>query len=430
MKKRIANRRQFLRQAGSFAAGAVGFPYVVSSSALGAAGAVAPSERITMGGIGIGGMGTHNMLNFLTYADVQFLAVCDVDTNHRSKARSLVDAKYNNEDCATYNDFRELLARDDIDAVLIATPDHWHTLISVAAAKVGKDIYCEKPMSLTMAEGRVVVDTMRQYGTVYQSGTQRRSIGSYVFAVNMARSGMVGKLHAIHTYLSAGPACGVELPQPIPEGFDYDMWLGPAPYEPYTPRRCIPNGFRWIYDYSGGKLTDIGVHFNDLAQWGNDTELTGPVEYEGWGQFPREGLFDTPTNYEVTAIYTDGVKLVMHGEDPWMVKFIGEEGWVSVDDNGNVDARPKSILKLRNFKKRHFGYMQGHHRNFLDCVKTRARTTAPPEVAHRSTTVCHIANICLRLSRKLRWNPETEQFINDAEANQMLSRAMRAPWHL
>jgi predicted dehydrogenase len=373
-------------------------------------------------------MGTHDLKNFLEQDDVQFLAVCDVDTEHRNKARNLVNEKYNNKDCAAYNDFYELLARDDIDALLIATPDHWHALIAIAGAKAGKDMYCEKPISLTIAEGRAVADTMKRYSIVYQSGTQRRSIRSFAFAVETARSGKIGKLHTIHTNLSPGPSCGVEKPQPVPKGFDYNRWLGPAPYEPYTPKRCH-GSFRWILDYSGGKLTDIGAHFNDLAQWGNDSELTGPIEYEGWGKFPRDGLFNTPINFEVTATYADSVKMIMHDKLPRAVKFVGDEGWVSVDDDGNVDARPKSILKLRNFKQHSYAYMEGHHRNFLDCVKTRARTIAPPEVAHRSTTICHIGNICLRLGRKVKWDPVTERFVNDSEANRMISRGMRSPWY-
>lgn len=423
------SRREFLRHTTAAVTTTVAIPYIIPSSALGADSATAPSEKITMGGIGVGGMGTYDLKNFLEENDVQVLAVCDVDAEHRNKARDLVNEKYNNRDCASYNDFYELLARDDIDTLMIATPDHWHALIALAGAKSGKDMYCEKPISLTIAEGRVVADTMKRYGIVYQSGTQRRSIRSFSFAVEIARSGKIGRLHTIHTNLSAGPSCGVEKPQPVPEGFDYDRWLGPAPYEPYTPKRCH-GSFRWILDYSGGKLTDIGAHFNDLAQWGNDSELTGPIEYEGWAKFPKDGLFNTPTNFEVIATYSDGVNMIMNDKLPRAVKFVGDEGWVSVDDDGNVDARPKSILKLRKFQQHSYAYMKGHHRNFLDCVKTRAKTIAPPEVAHRSTTTCHIGNICLRLGRKVKWNPETERFINDPEANRMISRAMRSPWHM
>ncbi len=423
------SRRQFLRCSAGAAAAAVGVPYFLPSSSLGGAGKVAPSEQITMGGIGIGGMGTHDLKNLLEQSDVRVLAVCDVDTERRHRARDLVNGKYNNSDCAAHNDFYEVLARDDIDALMIATPDHWHALIAIAAAKAGKDMYCEKPISLTIAEGRAVADTMKRYGIVYQSGTQRRSIRSFTFAVQIARSNKIGKLHTIHTYLAPGLSCGIEKPQPVPTGFDYDRWLGPAPYEPYTPKRCH-GSFRWIFDYSGGQLTDIGAHFNDLAQWANDSELTGPVAYEGWAKFPRDGLFNTPVNFEVTATYANGVKMIMHDTAPKAVKFVGDKGWVSVDDGGNVDAEPKSILKLRRFQQHGYSYMQGHHRNFLECVKTRAKPIAWPEVAHRSTTTCHIANICLRLARKLNWDPHTEKFVNDPEADRMMSRTMRAPWHL
>jgi len=262
---RKISRRQFLIDSVEATVAIGALPCIVPTPVLGAGNRAAPSERITMAGIGIGGMGTHNLRNFLEQDDVRVLAVCDVDTERRNKARDLVNSKYNNNDCAAYNDFFEVLARDDIDTLMIATPDHWHALIATAAAKAGKDMYCEKPISLTIAEGRAVADTTKRYGIVYQSGTQRRSIQSFTFAVEIARSGKIGKLHTIHTYLAPGVSCGVEKPQPVPEGFDYDRWLGPAPYEPYTPKRCHAN-FRWIFDYSGGQLTDIGAHFNDLAQ--------------------------------------------------------------------------------------------------------------------------------------------------------------------
>jgi predicted dehydrogenase len=404
-------------------------PFIIPPSVLGKDGAIAPSERITMGCIGIGGMGTFDLRNFMTNADVRILAVCDVDTNRRDRAKVLVDDYYKNQNCVASNDFREVLERDDIDTIMIATPDHWHALISIAAARAGKDIYCEKPISVTVAEGRAVVEAMKTYGRVYQSGTQRRSIGCFRLAVDVARSGMVGKLHTIHTYLSEGLVCGIQPPQPVPEGFDYDRWLGPAPFEPYTPKRCH-GSFRWIFDYSGGQLTDIGAHFNDLAQWGHDTELSGPIHYDGSAEFPKEGLFNTPVHYRVEATYADGVKLIYHDTSPRAVRFEGEEGWVSVDDDGNVDASPKSILRAKQAVKQNYANWQGHHRNFLDCVKTRSQPIAPPEVAQRSTTTCHIGNICLRLNRPLRWNLQSERFVDDPEADRMLTRTMRAPWHL
>jgi predicted dehydrogenase len=418
-------RRRFL---GSSAAALAG-PYVVPSSVLGLAGRPAPSARLTMGAIGVGGQGTVDLRNFLACEDVRVLAVCDVDARRRHNAKGIVDAQYGNKDCAEYNDFRELLARDDVDTVLIATPDHWHAIISIAAAHRGKDLYCEKPISLTVAEGRAVVETMTRMGRVYQSGTQRRSIGCFRFAVDVARAGMIGKIHTIRTYLDKGIECAPEPPQPVPPGFDYDFWLGPAPDAPYTRRRC-QGSFRWIYDYSGGQLTDIGAHFNDLAQWGNGTQLSGPIHYEGRARFPNAGIFNTPVEFQVMATYADGVKLVFHDTGPRAVKFEGDEGWVIVDDDGNVDAEPKSILRTRRIVKQDYANWQGHHRDFLDCVKRRGAPIAPPEVAHRSTTVCHIGNICLRLGRPLRWDLEAERFLDDDDANRMLARAMRSPWRL
>jgi hypothetical protein len=264
---------------------------------------------------------------------------------------------------------------------------------------------------------------------VYQSGTQRRSIPCFKFAVDAARDGLIGEITEIHTQLAPGRSCPPQPDQEVPAGFDYDRWLGQAPQKPYTKMRCH-GSFRWIYDYSGGQLTDIGAHFNDLAQWGNDSQDTGPIRYEGKAEFPTEGLFDTPIQYAVTAEYASGVKLYFHDIEPRAVKFVGTEGWVMVDDFGNVTAEPASILEKGDFEKQEWSVMNGHHRNFLDCVKSRETPIAPPEVAHRSTTVCHIGNICLRLGRALEWDPEAEQFTNDDEANAMLSRVQRAPWSL
>jgi predicted dehydrogenase len=393
-----------------------------------------PSNRITMGVIGLGGQGTHNLKSFLTFDDVQVLAVCEVDTNRRRAAKNLVDSAYGNKNCAAYNDFRDVLARDDIDTVLIATPDHWHALLAIEAAQAGKDIYCEKPISLTVAEGRAVAETMKRYNTVYQSGTQRRSIASFRFGVDIARSGMLGRLQTLHCYYDHGPTCPPQRVEQVPEGFDYDRWLGPAPFEPYTPLRCHVN-FRWIYDYSGGQLTDLGAHFTDLAQWAHGDELTGPTHFEGRAEFPRDGLYNTPVRFEVVATYPDGVKIVMHdetepGRGPRGNKFVGTDGWVSVDDTGKVTASSDAILRQLHTAQQGYEYMEGHHRDFLTCVRTRGRTIAPPEVAHRSTTTCHVANICLRLGRPLTWDPAAERFVNDPMADGMLARAMRSPWRL
>ena len=423
------SRRQLLWQGAAL--GIAGVPLAVMSRSKTRA---AASERLTMGAIGLGGQGMHNLKSFLTCTDLQVVAVCDVDKGHLDRAKATVDEAYGNADCAAHSDFRQVLDRDDIDTVLIATPDHWHAILAIEAAKAGKDIYCEKPISLTITEGRAVAETMKRYSRIYQSGTQRRSNHCFRFGVEIAQSGMLGKLHTLHCYYHNGPTCPPQPAQPVPAGFDYDRWLGPAPYEPYTPRRCH-GSFRWIYDYSGGQLTDLGAHFVDLAQWANGTQLTAPVEFEGWAEFPKDGLFNTPVKFEITATYADGVKMICHdetepGRGPRGNKFVGTDGWVSVDDTGKITASSDAIMRKVGQTQLGYGYMTGHHRDFLDCVKTRSVPIAPPEVAHRSTTICHIGNICLRLGRKLQWDPQAERFLNDAEADGMMARAMRSPWSL
>jgi len=436
------SRRNFLKQSATALTTAMAVPCIVPSSVFGGSGLVPPSERIVMGGIGLGGQGIRDMQNFMTCADVQFVAVCDAATDRRNKAKAIVDENYGNKDCTGYGDFRKLLARDDIDAVLSATGERWHALTSIYAAKAGKDIYCEKPMSLTVAEGRAVADITKRYGTVYQCGTQRRSMRSFAFAVNAARTGKLGKLHTLHSYVRAGQSSGVLKPEPIPEGFDYEMWLGPTPHIPYN-SKFVSNLWKNHFDYSGGMITDWGCHCNDLAQMANDSEMTSPVEYEGTAEYPKSGFCNVPIALHVEARYADGVKLIMYDKktpDIWpnmntqlSVKFEGDEGWVYVDDGGNVDASPKSLLENRKFEKQQWtdaANWQGHHRNFLDCVKSRAKTIAPAEVAHRSTTICHVANICLRLGRNVSWDPQAERFVNDPDADKMISRPMRRPWRL
>ncbi len=418
-------RRDFLSAGAAALAGPLLFPGCATYTG----NRVGPNERIVMGAIGIGGMGRYDLGNFLTHDDVQVVAVCDVDAQRLDFAKGSVDQHYENTDCAAYPHFEELIARDDIDAVLIATPDHWHAYLSIAAAQAGKDVYCEKPISLTVEEGRIVADEMKRLRRVYQSGTQRRSIPCFRYAVDTARSAKLGRIHTIHTYLGAGPSVEPQPDEPVPAGFDYDRWLGQAPDKPYTTKRCHGT-FRWIYDYSGGKLTDIGAHFNDLAQWGNDSEDTGPIHWEGSGTFPAEGLFDTVMNYSVSATYKSGVKLVFHDFEPRAVKFEGDEGWISVNDDGVLEANPVSLLENSGVEQTMWNFMTPHQRDFLDCVRSRKTPIAPPEVAHRSTTVCHIGNICLRLGRALEWDPAKERFVGDDEANAMLSREARSPWSL
>lgn len=432
MKERFIHRRRFLKETAGVSLAAIGLPYLVPSSALGKAGAVAPSERITLGFIGTGDHGRNvNIKNFLVNADAQAVAVCDVDPVNRDAARDMVNKKYGNSDCATYGDFRDVLARADIDAVMISTPDHWHVPISIAAARAGKDIECEKP-TLTIREGRVLCETMKRYGRVFQWSTEDRSVDVYHRMCELVRNGRIGKVHTIRVELPSGPDTpGDPAPMPVPEGFDYDMWLGPAPWAPYTKGRCHWN-FRWILDYSGGMLTDWGAHLLDGAQWGNDSEHTGPVEVEGKGEFWPDGLYNTAKDFRIEYKYADGVQLIVTSGTP-SLRFEGSEGWIGNRGwRAPLQAEPKSILdSVIGPNEIHLYTCQaGEQRNFLDCVKSRKDCYFPPEIGQRCFTVAHIGNISMLLGRKLRWNPQNEQFIDDEQANRMLTRSMRSPWKL
>ena len=425
---RHITRRCFL----SKGAGVVAFPYIIRPSALGKAGTVAASERITIGFIGVGGHGRSvNLKSFLGNADAQAVAVCDVDNNHRNIARDMVNKKYGNQDCATYNDFRKIIERADIDAVMISTPDHWHVPISIMAAKAGKDVECEKP-TLTIEEGRVLCETMNRYNRVFQWSTEDRSVDVYHRMCELVRNGRIGKVHTIHVELPSGPNTpGDPTPMTVPEGFDYEMWLGPAPWAPYTKDRIHWN-FRWILDYSGGQLTDWGAHLLDGAQWGNDSEYTGPVEVEGKGVFCKEGLYDTAKEYRIEYTYANGVRLIVKSGTP-SLKFEGSKGWIGNRGwRGKLQAEPKSILdSVIGPNEIHlYTCRAGEQRNFLDCVKSRKDCYFPPEIGHRCFTVAHIGNISMLLGRKLKWDPDKERFVNDEQANRMLSRSMRSPWHL
>ena len=425
-------RRGFLKSAATTAACAIASPYFVPSSALSKAGSVAPNNRITLGFIGVGNHGTGvNLKNFLGNSDAQVVAICDVAANRRNRARDMVNEKYGNEDCTAYNDFREIIDRNDIDTVVISTPDHWHALIAITAAKAGKDVFCEKP-TLTVHEGRVLSDTIKRYNRIFQTASENRSVYVYHRMCELVRNRRIGKLHTIRVELPSGPNWpGDPIVMPVPKGFDYEMWLGPAPSAPYTKDRCHYN-FRWILDYSGGQLTDWGAHLIDVAQWGNDTELTGPVEVEGKGVFGKEGLYNTAKEYHVEYKYANGVRLVVSCGTPG-IRFEGTKGWIGNSGwRAPLQANPESLLKsfIGPNETHLYTCRSGEQRNFLDCVKSRKSCYYPPEVGHRSFTIAHIGNISMMLGRKLRWNPNIERFVSDEQANRMLSRAMRSPWHL
>ncbi len=426
------NRRQFIK---NIFGAAVTAPYFIPAAALGRNGAVAPSNRVTLGCIGVGGMGTGNMNGFLTKPNAQVLAVCDVDTAHRNNARDLVNKAYGNSDCAVYNDFRDVLARRDIDAVMIATPDHWHGIIAVAAARARKDIYGEKPLACTISEGRAIVDAVQRYGVIWQTGSWQRSQQHFRFGCELVRNGRIGQVHTVRVGLPYGNSIqnrGTQ-PGPAPAGFDYEMWLGPAPWRPYNPSRCHWN-FRWISDYSGGQLTDWAGHHCDIANWGMNTEASAPIAIEGRAIFPpaEDGLFDTPESYYFECKYAEGFTMIVADQKQQPkgmgAQFFGTEGWVYVDRSG-IDAHPKSLLKsVIGPNEIHLYESTDHIGNFLDCVASRAQTITPANVAHHAILIGHLGNIAMRLGRPLQWNPTAERFVNDLEADRWLSRPMRGSW--
>jgi predicted dehydrogenase len=426
-------RRRFMKRASGIVAGVLTFPYVVASSAIGKAGSVAASKRITLGFIGVGSHGIGmNLMTFLGNNDAQAIAVCDVDVNNLNKARDIVNRKYGNQDCATYKDWREVIARDDIDAIMVSTPDHWHVPISLAALRAGKDVECEKP-TLTVREGRTLVETVERYGRVFQWSTEDRSVYEYHRMCELVRNGRIGQVHTVRVELPSGPGNpGNAKPMPVPEGLDYDMWLGPAPQRPYRGPDQLPYQWRWVMDYSGGQLTDWGAHLLDGAQWGNNTEHTGPVEVEGKGVFCTGGLYDTAKEYRIEYKYANGVKLIVTSGTP-SLRFEGSEGWIGNRGwRAPLQASSKSILdSVIGPNEIHlYTCKAGEQRNFLDCVKSRKDCYFPPEIGQRCFTIAHIGNISMLLGRKLQWDPDKEQFINDEQANRMLSRSMRSPWHL
>ncbi len=434
------SRRGFLKTS---AAAGLALPVIVPSSVFGAE---APSERIAVGCIGVGRMGTGDLGEALGFKRVQVVAVCDVDARRAKIAQTTVESSYAKRSpggtykgCDVYGDFRELTARGDIDAVQIATPDHWHTLPALEAARSGKDIFLQKPLTLTIREGRVLSDTVRRYGRIFQVGSQQRSDKEFRTACELVRNGRIGKLQRILIGFGTDPGCGPKPTMPVPEGLNYEMWLGPAPWAPYTEDRVHPQqsitarpGWLRISDYGAGMITGWGSHHLDIAHWGMGTEYTGPVEIQDEAQFPKDGLWDVHGDFRIEYTYANGVKMVVADEkkNKGGVQFEGDEGWVWVT-RGRIDAEPKSLLQSSIGPGETKLYVSNHHKgNFYECVKSRAETIAPVEVGHRSCTACLLGDIAMRLGRKLRWDPSKEEFVGDAQANRMLFRPMQAPWQI
>lgn len=457
------SRRRFL----TITASALAAPTIIPGSALGADGAVAPSERITMGAIGWGMQGPGNTAAFMNQKDCQVVAACDLDKNHLAAAVDAINRKNGNQDCRAYHDYRELMARQDIDTVMLALPDTWHALTAVAAAESGKDIYGEKPLARTIVEQQAIVRAVQKHGRIWQTGSWQRSVENFHKAVEIVQNGLIGKVTRVEVGLPSGhhdfagtapellkklegiagaprnlaqitpggPGWNVAVSAPPPE-LDYETWLGPSQMEPYVKTRVHMN-WRWNYNVGGGQLLDWIGHHCDIGHWGLGFDHTGPVEVEAQGEFPpKDAIWNTCTKYRITCVYAEGVTMVIaggHGDIRGGTKWIGSDGWVWVDRGGfdcskedlkDVSRLPEDLRKVKVYSSRN------HQRNFLDCVKSRKPTIAPAEAAHRSAIPGHLGLIAMMVGRKVKWDPKREVVLDDPEATRLLSREYRTPHRL
>jgi predicted dehydrogenase len=445
MKHRTASRRTFLKTSAAVAAG----PWVVPTSVFGAE---APGNRVTLAFLGVGGRANALIGNFVRHDDAQILAVCDCFESRRQQMKTKLNSKYGAEVVEAYADFRDVLARDDIDAVVVATPDHWHVPLAVAAAKAGKDMYVEKPLGVSMRWAQKLREALKETGRVFQYGTQQRSDPKFRAACELVRNGYIGEVERIEAWCPdmdtqyqqfSKPPYGSTEPGNPPGDLDYEMWLGPAPRKPYTVDRCTPWGAYHIYDYALGFIAGWGAHPLDIAQWGLDADATSPVRYEGMGSLPLGGLCDTIESWDVHCEYANGLPMrfmgsrmaeaVVSAYRPWVnhgTTFFGADSWVSVDRTDLFTSDPN--LKGAEFKPDDVKLKASndHARDFLDCVKSRETAVSHFEAAIRSDAISHLSNIAIRLERPIAWDPEKEAIVDDVEAEALLDRPIRAPWDL
>ncbi len=436
---RSISRRGFLKTSAALSA-----PMIVPCSLFGAD---APSNRVTIGAIGTGRQACYSNLPwFVQSPDCRVVAVCDVDSWRLNRARRAVERRYARDDasgtykgCDTYGDFRELLARDDIDAVMISTPDHWHVPISIAAVKAGKDVACEKPLTRSINEGRVLAKAVQEHKRVFRVDSEFRSHDYFHRACELVRNGRIGKLHTIRTGVPRGDiGCGDEPEMPVPKELDYDMWQGPAPLAPYTQKRVHPPhgygrpGWMRVQDYCDGMITNWGTHLNDIAQWGHGTDHTGPVEVEATGTYPTGGLWNVLLSFEARYKFADGVDMFYAIEDEPFVRFEGDQGWIHAGYGKALESSSEAILQEEIGDDEIRLPLKHELQDFIDCVKTRGRTLENEEVGQRTTSLCHLANISIKLGgQKLTWDPDKEEFIDNDPANKLRFRPpMRKPWTL
>lgn len=423
------SRRRFLKHSGILGS-ALALPTFIPASVLGEH---APSNRVTLGHIGVGGQGGGLLNGFLALPQGQSVAVCDPLRARREKAAQRVEQRYaaagrsDYKGCHAYNDFRELIARDDIDAVVVATPDHWHVPIAIAAVRAGKDVYVEKPLSISMDLDKAMRRVVHQHGAIFQYGTQQRSFDQHcAFAVELVRNGYIGEVKAVHVVAPNGETGGRAEPQPVPDGLDYNMWLGPAPVMPYTSDRVMGRG-RWhIYDYAIGYLGGWGAHPLDIAHWAYPQI---PVEYEGTGRIPTEGLFDTVVDWEVCGRYAGGAGFTLKtGSD--LTTFVGTEGWVAVGrGRQTLAAEPASLLQVKiRPDEIHLLSENNHYANFLNCVLNLRPPASNIDSAVQSDFMSHLSDIAIRTGHKIRWDPDKEMIVDNDLAARMMRRALRSPW--
>jgi predicted dehydrogenase len=423
---------------------AMALPIFVPAAALGRPDAVAPNDCIQLGMIGSGERANQLAHVLLGLADAQIVATCDPSQSKRQALKTRAEQAYADrrkggsfQGCADYNDFRDLLARSDIDAVFITSPENWHALQAIAAAKAKKDVYVEKAMTRTIAEGQALVQAVRENQVVLQVGQQQRNDPIFRLAVDLVHQGELGELHTIKVGVPGNRTGPLVNPQPVPEGLDYDLWLGPAPVKPYQPERLVNMVWMSTYDYVIGYQAGWGCHHVDIALWGHRQREAAPVEVASRGVFPTEGICDCPLTWHSEFTFADGVKLIFTSEDQQQngIRFEGSKARIHVN-RARIDAGPdafKPILESRlpaAYRPGHRDATPIHLRNFLDCVRSRQDPEVTVETGHHTNTICCLSDIATRLGRKLRWDPAKEQFLDDDEASKMLAREMRSPWHL
>lgn len=424
-------RRRFLQAA------ALG-QLVVRASALGRGGAIAPSDRVTVGLVGTGWQGGNNISSFLGEARAQVVALCDIDRKHLDEGLALVKKANPSDTCAAYHEMGELFARPDIDAVCLSLPDHWHGIAAMEALRAGKDVYGEKPLAHNWAEGRAIANAVRRYGRIWQTGSWQRSRANFRLACELVRNGRIGRVRRVEVGLPGGhtdfDGLGhLDKPVAPPPTLDWERWLGPAPQAPYSPAR-VHKTWRWNFDYGGGMLLDWVGHHVDIAHWALDLDRSGPVEVHGQGEFSRDSrIWDTPARFRVETRYAEGFSMwISGGYDDVRpgAKFVGDEGWIWVDRAG-MEAHPRSLLSspIRGNELR-LEVSTSHHGQFLECVQSRRTPLTPAETALRSATPAYLGLISIRIGRPLRWDPVAEKILADPGAERYLSRPMRTPWKI